>query len=510
MKNQAVISNIALNKLIFLMPGHVYWKDNNGVFLGCNLQQARSFGFESPEELIGKTDYDVLTEEQAKVITEIDRQVIESGEPVTMEEFSRNEEGEDAYYLSHKVPILDDAGVVIGVLGISFDITEQKKLAAELEVAGKIKREIKENLAHILKTPLNGITGSFQCIQMMSQGNKDIAEMTAMGLESSELMLSVVNRMLDFAKVDADSISVHYGKYNLRELIEPMILDFTSTVQLKGIDLNLSYPADAIEYVITDAERIMSIARHLIDNAVKFTNDGSVSVIIKITPQENNEASLTIEVQDTGIGIPKDKQEVIFDKYIRLEPAYKGLHEGEGLGLAIVKKFVADLDGEIKLLSNVNEMTIFSVKIPIRLPKDGNMHGSGTAVLIDDIKVLVIDNNMGGEILARYVGSSNVESVTVNHAVDMLVENKLSHYDVVLINEMAGAYDFMTLCKILKRTAKLQESMFLALTKPIDADTVSEWQKIGIYDYVLKPYTAPDLVNRINTLWSQFKSKTNV
>lgn len=165
-KNQ---SEIALNTIISLLPGHVYWKNKEGVFLGCNKSQAKSVGYNSPEDLIGKTAYDTLPEDQAKAITEADNKVMKAGNPISLEEVSDSAQGKTLIYLSKKVPLRNNNKEIIGILGVSFDITDRKKLEEELkiskekaEVASTAKSEFIANMSHDIRTPITGMIGMIQ------------------------------------------------------------------------------------------------------------------------------------------------------------------------------------------------------------------------------------------------------------------------------------------------------------------------------------------------------------
>ncbi len=173
------LSALALDVIIDLLPGHVYWKDTQGRILGCNQRQAEALGFASPAELIGKTDFDLYSQELAQRICDVDRQVMESKQEISVEEWVTLGNGNTIPVLTKKRPLINAQGEVVGILGISFDITDRKALEGELkkakekaEVADKEKTDLLHNFLHDLNTPLNHIVSSAQLLPMLTNENE--------------------------------------------------------------------------------------------------------------------------------------------------------------------------------------------------------------------------------------------------------------------------------------------------------------------------------------------------
>ncbi|TAK78440.1 MAG: PAS domain-containing protein, partial [Gammaproteobacteria bacterium] len=195
----------ALRELIALMPGNIFWKNKEGYFLGCNNTTAKILGFSSPNEIIGKRSADVMDAKLAKMVEKTDQEIMASNKEKFFEEVGLNENKEPAIYLTHKVPLCNQAGEVIGLLGIGFDISERKKLEQELktakeqaEMAVQAKSQFLAVVNHELRTPLTGILGIVNVLKK-HHATPEEKEKLITDLENcSQNLLAIVNNVLDF------------------------------------------------------------------------------------------------------------------------------------------------------------------------------------------------------------------------------------------------------------------------------------------------------------------------
>ncbi len=358
-------------KIIELMPGHVYWKDLNGVFLGCNLQQAIDAGFSNTDEFIGKTDADTPWANQADYLSEIDQRVISSGENVFIEEISRSNDGVEKMYLSNKIPLKDEDGVVCGIIGISFDISERKKYeeatlkAKELaESANILKTEFIQNMQHDIQTPAAGIGLAIRALleKEMSQEAKHI--LTLLG-ELSDQLSALCRSYGGQSSQEIDGQIITLKEFDIRELVSG-VLSLNRIIALnKGLDLKLHVQENFPVKIIADEFRVRRILVNLLSNAVKFTDQGSVSVTLSSDLQAGN---VHIEIRDTGIGIESEKLGSIFDKFTRALSSQQQQYPGTGLGLYAVKVMVDELKADLQVSSVLGQGSCFSVTIPYEMP----------------------------------------------------------------------------------------------------------------------------------------------
>jgi len=296
--------------IIAFMPGHVYWKDKDGSFLGCNLQQAKDAGFKSPDDMVGKTDYDMPWSIQADYLREIDIKVMESGKILTLEELFELPDGTKKIYLSNKLPLYNENDCVSGILGISFDITERKQLEADLikakeqaETANLAKTEFLENMRHDIRTPLTGIVGFANLIKDEAK-TPQVDEYADNLVAASDMLLEFLNEILEAIKVVSGDTPIVRRKFSLHEMADKIVQLMKPKALEKKLTINLNCDKAIPKFVIGDYKRIQRIFLELISNSLNFTKEGHVTIFIDLARRQERELIIRCIIQDTGMGIP--------------------------------------------------------------------------------------------------------------------------------------------------------------------------------------------------------------
>ncbi|HEY2566947.1 MAG TPA: response regulator [Candidatus Aquirickettsiella sp.] len=365
------------------MPNNVYWLDRNCITQGCNNNILKLLNLKKLEDFVG-INYSQMaelagwSEGQAQSFENDDREVMETGigkfnveEPPLY-----NKDGEPVYYVSSRVPIFDDKGKeVIGVVGISVDITERKKNEQKLkeekqrsEAANQAKTEFLANMRHDIRTPLSGIVGCAQIIQSQANNAKKVSEFAEDLIQSSDALLEFLNKVLESIKVASGEIPLLKKKFDLHHALKLVIQLNQSKATQKGLLLSLDYDKSIPAYVIGDPIRVQRIILELITNAIKFTQQGEVKLTVKLMKHESQQLVVKIMVSDTGIGIPIDKQQDLYTRFKRFVPSYEGIYSGVGLGLSIIKQFLDDLKAEIYVESQPRQGSSFTCLIPFQEP----------------------------------------------------------------------------------------------------------------------------------------------
>ncbi|MFT3742280.1 MAG: response regulator [Gammaproteobacteria bacterium] len=373
---------VVLDNLLDNMPGHIYWKDENGMYLGCNDRQAQSLGFRRGSDVIGKTDFELpWDKESAQKFWENDLWVLKTGQAKMVEEPAIMD-GQPAIMLSLKAPLKDTSGHVMGVLGISVNITKQKEAEERLirakeaaEAADKAKTEFLENMRHDIRTPLTGIVGFANIIAEEVQ-NPRIKEYVENLTASSHALLDLLNEILEVIKINSNEIALQKNKFNLQKKLSDVIKLNQSKAHHKNIDLLFDYDPKIPHYVIGDATRIHRIALELITNALNFTDKGFVKLTTQLAKKNDQKLIIKLIVEDSGVGIAADKQQDIFLQFKRLTPSSEGIYKGPGLGLSIVKRFVEELDGEIYVESQMGKGSKFTCILQLKEPLLDDAFGS--------------------------------------------------------------------------------------------------------------------------------------
>jgi PAS domain S-box-containing protein len=364
-----------LTQLLATLPGHVYWKDLDGRYLGCNQKFVEILGFTSPQDIIDKTDFDFLSYDKAKLIQENDWQVITAKQELAFEEEGVDQQGNPAFYLTHKAPLYDEKDHIIGILGVTVNITIRKEAEKQLkiakekaELANKAKSDFLAVVSHELRTPLTAIIGLAEMLKVPNFSAEKKLEFTDHLINSSQHLLGIVNDILDFAQLEENKFQLIPSAFNLQELIKKVIGMLYTQAMQKGLSLSLlHYPTTLPKHLKADIKALSQILINLIGNAIKFTNAGSIDLIVQLHSATTKHAAIEIIVADTGIGIPANKLEKIFERFEQVNQPQTRTVGGTGLGLAVTKKLVEMMDGTITVESTLGRGTRFTVNLLLEI-----------------------------------------------------------------------------------------------------------------------------------------------
>lgn len=383
-------SDIYLDNILRILPSCIYWMDKNGCVLGCNEAQAKTFGMTS-DELIGKTIFDVAKKlgwdkSVPEAVHANNLEVIKNGKTVFFEEVN----GAGRTFLSHKAPLRNKNGKIIGLVGHSMEVSDMKRVEQELrqakekaEIANKVKQEFIVNMEHDMRTPLLGVAGVAE-ILAREERNRDKKEYLLLMAKSASGLLKYCEEILEYARLQSYSHQVHLKKFNLRQLINKAIAMDAAVLEQKGLKFVLDYPQVDHDSITSDSFRIERILHNLIGNAIKFTNSGKVKLSVSIAPagklqpkqrklwnrldgkeDDKKQLLLVLAVTDTGIGISEDKLEYIFEVFAKLSPSNREEYKGLGFGLPLVQQFTRELGGLVSVESTVGKGSAFTCLIPI-------------------------------------------------------------------------------------------------------------------------------------------------
>jgi len=375
-KQQLVKTMQYYKSAIALLPGNVYCKKSDTFqYLWCNDNFAKILHLTKSTDINGKTDYDFLDKVLADAVVQNDKEVISTKKSSFCEEKGLNEKGEEAIYLTTKTPLFDDNHNVIGLLGVSVDITDRKIMEEELriakdraELASEIKSQFIQNMEHDLRTPASGVYGVLNSI-VDTIKDPELKHNIQLVTNGSKRLLDFLNDIIAFDKYVSGQLPLVAHEFDLYDMVHSVIEMETPTLHGKGVELKLDIAKNVPQHIISDKHRIFRILLNLAGNAVKFTKKGYVSISIGIEKQIDSRCFLLkIVVEDTGIGIPADKIHRIYERFERCIPSNKGLYPGAGLGLSITKKFIDELQGDVKVQSKEGEGTTFTCIIPCKIP----------------------------------------------------------------------------------------------------------------------------------------------
>ena len=365
-----------LDNIVERIPYFIFWKNTDSVYLGCNQKFANLVNKKSPQEVIGETDFTLgWGEGESELFRYGDLEVMNGNPKINEEEILIRSDGSRIIMLVNKLSMLDKQGSCIGVLCTSVDITERKILEENLrlskekaEVANQAKTEFLENMRHDIRTPLSGIAGCAQLIQMQANNPRKVAEYADDLVQSSDALLEFLNKILESIQVASGEIPFLKKRFDLYRVLEQVIQLNKPEAHIKHLKLQLNYDKTIPDYLLGDPVRVQRIILELVTNALKFTDKGEVKITARLEKNKTKTGQIivSLRVSDTGMGIPLAQQNEVYTRFKRLTPSYQGIYPGTGLGLAVVKQFIDDLGGEIHLESKPKQGSTFTCLVPFQ------------------------------------------------------------------------------------------------------------------------------------------------
>lgn len=372
-RNEKIKENLATEQHLFKtlmdnIPDHIYFKDKESRFIKSNKAQAKSFGLNDPDEMIGKTDFDFFTKERAQLAFKDEQNIIQTGCPIiSKEEKKVSIDGSTSWSSTTKIILIDYKGEVIGTFGLSRNITKQKdaeekllKLNEELKEINTIKDKLFSIIGHDLRGPSNNIIGlSAQLLENIDVFDKEEIKMFLVFINSAAQNTTILlENLLNWANTQTGKIVFNPQKICFSEITKEEILLKKSIAESKNITLNQT-TSDKIE-VLADKNMLKVILRNLISNAIKFTNSGGKINVTAIAKKKEVE----ITVSDNGVGIKEDMLKKIFKSNTKSTTLGTAKEIGTGLGLILCKEFIEKHGGEIWVESTTGKGSDFKFTLP--------------------------------------------------------------------------------------------------------------------------------------------------
>lgn len=514
------------NHLLNQLPAVIFWKNTESVFLGCNIQFAKLAGFNSPSEIIGKTDYDLpWGEQQADLYRQIDNTVIETGNPLlNIEEKLTLEDGTELILLTNKTPLYSSDGTIMGILGIFYDITERKKIEAELtktkikaEAANQAKTDFIANMSHDIRTPLSGIIGMAELLRNALK-NLEQKQYAHMLYESGEQLLDMLNSILDVISAEhVNENNIHNETFDIRECIDSLVKLERPTTRLKQLDLQVDIEDIVPQYIVNDRSKIHRILLNLLGNAIKFTKVGYIKIQIKCLERSKKQALLQFTVADTGIGIPREQLDSVFERFFRASPSYKGIYAGHGVGLHIVQSYIALLGGKIHLSSEEGVGTTFYFDLPCMIGKMNSatlkktkssqqpepVHKKDSKTQSNEsLHILLVEDNLTAlkmeEVMVANAGFNYTSAVDGEQALKLA---QSMHFDIIITDlglPGISGYEFTRELREWERSLNKKPTPVVGLTAHLRETVTKECTLCGMNDVFSKPINQSILHTIVN------------
>ena len=491
------LSKEVLRKVLDNIQIRVFWKDKESRFLGCNKHFYEALSFKSDKEVIGKTDYDLNSKKVADITRNDELEIMDTGVPKLKFHETFIDNGEQLIFSSNKLPFFDEDKNVIGIIGTSEDITdrikneEKLKKATEEAIAANISKSVfLSNMSHEIRTPMNAILGYSQLLQEDNNLTKVQQENLKTINKSGEHLLALINDILDMSKIEAGRISLNYSDFNFAELLKEVehLFKFKSTH--KNLELAFKSLNELPKIINGDESKIRQVIINLVGNAIKFTSEGFVHVLIE--NMGNN--TINVLVKDSGSGILKEEQETIFKPF---EQAQKGdrVTGGTGLGLAISKKFSNLMGGDIILKSEYGKGSEFVFEFKFNEAEENTLNETKYELkaisLVPEMqgfKVAIIDDRFENrDILYKKLNPLGFETRMAENGLEAIELYKEWKPDIMLMDVVMPIMDGVEATRqILKLSGDHDVKIFVISASALESEQ-KEIMEIGATVFIKKP-----------------------
>jgi PAS domain S-box-containing protein len=383
------------------------------------------------------------------------------------------------------------------------DISERKAREEQLRQAHqeaenilKSREEFLSTMSHEIRTPLNAILGMTH-LMLQGQPREDQVKLLQTLKFSGDSLTALINDILDFSKIEAGKLEFAQDDFNLREFLHSIKLTYKNLAQDKGLIFRTLLEEELPDVVNGDVHRLGQILNNLLNNAIKFTEDGYIILSVYVESEEEDHYLLLFEVADTGIGIPEEKQAVIFDPYQQASQRTSRYFGGTGLGLSIVKKLVEQVNGEIHLESEEGRGTTFKIKLRFARSENKNAVESDSDRSfihefqpLDGLKVLYVEDVIPNQFLMEGLCDTwHIQLDTALDGLEALEKVKNNHYDLILMDiHMPGMDGFEAAQEIRNlRDPHYSNVPILALSASVSDKTRKRILEQGMDDYIAKP-----------------------
>jgi PAS domain S-box-containing protein len=434
---------------------------------------------------------------------------ITAGEVWTGELTNRRKDGQLYVDQMTIAPVISAGGEITNFVAIKQDSTDRKRMEAEMmsakelaESANRAKSEFLANMSHELRTPLNGIMGMTE-LALDTALTAEQREYLSMAKTSADSLLALINDILDFSKIEAGKLDFETIEFELRTSLETTLKTLAPRAHEKGLELNCDIAPEVPEFLVGDPTRLRQVVVNLVGNAIKFTEQGQVTVSVGVESAGALQAVLRFDVADTGIGIPTDRQQQIFEAFVQGDGSTTRRYGGSGLGLAVSRRLVQMFGGRIWLDSQPGIGSTFHFTARFGIGNHREKISPLPIAKLGGLPVLVVaDNPTNRRILEQMLTGWHMKPTLAGEtrsALSILQEaaGRGAAFPLVLVDSIMPDIDGFMLAKQIKDDPRLATATVLMLTSAGHCGEAARCRELGVAAYLTKPIGQSELLKVI-------------